>query len=98
VFSFSLSLDSVAAAQHNLDAEMPRFDFEGVRADARNAWADYLGRIALDPQTAPSVRTNFGPENPTVKAVTLNGKKVESLVLKHAELVKGGELVFTMGK
>ena len=41
---------------------------------------------------------NFGPNNSTVKAVTLNGRELADLVLKHAELVKGGELVFTMGR
>lgn len=31
-----------------------------------------------------------------VKSVTLNGKRIEGVILKHADLIKGGELVFEM--
>ena len=35
-------------ARRNLEAEVPEWDFDGVRAEARNLWNDYLGRIDID--------------------------------------------------
>ena len=55
----ALSRNSVRAAQRNLNAEMPQFDFDGVRARAAAEWSRRLDRIALDPKTPENVRRNF---------------------------------------
>jgi len=39
---------------------------------------------------------NLSKENQYVKSVTLNGKPVEGAVIRHEDILKGGELVFTM--
>jgi len=41
----AISFIDEAAARANLDAEIPGFDFDGVAADAANAWNDVLGRV-----------------------------------------------------
>ena len=33
-----------------------------------------------------------------MKSVTLNGRPLDGFILKHADVVKGGELVFEMGR
>ena len=55
----ALSITSEAAAAANLDAEMPRFDFDGVRRDAAAAWSDYLGRLTLADGTPDAIRKSF---------------------------------------
>ena len=42
------------------------------------------------------VAKNFSKENKYVKSVTLNGKPLGSFILKHADIMAGGELVFEM--
>ena len=42
------------------------------------------------------VAKNFSKENKYVKSVTLNGKPLDSFILKHADIMAGGELVFEM--
>ncbi len=39
-------------ARRNLEAEAPTFDFEGMRARAREAWARQLGRVEVEGGTA----------------------------------------------
>ena len=39
---------------------------------------------------------NLSKANKYVRAVTFNGKRVEGFILKHAELMAGGELAFEM--
>jgi len=39
---------------------------------------------------------NLSRENKYVKGVTFNGRKLDGFVLRHADLVKGGELAFEM--
>ena len=39
---------------------------------------------------------NLSKENKYVKSVTLNGKPLEGFILKHADVMAGGELVFEM--
>jgi len=41
---------------------------------------------------------NASKENRQVKAVTLNGKPLQGFILKHADVMRGGELVFEMGR
>lgn len=40
---------------------------------------------------------NLSKENKYVKSVTLNGKPLEGFILKHADILAGGTLVFEMG-
>ncbi|WP_299526648.1 GH92 family glycosyl hydrolase [uncultured Lutibacter sp.] len=47
----ALSSVSVDGAKQNMVAEMPQWDFEKVKQDAKNVWNAYLGRIDID---APS--------------------------------------------
>ena len=42
------------------------------------------------------VAKNLSKENMYVKSVTLNGKPVSGFILKHADIMSGGELVFEM--
>ena len=44
------------------------------------------------------VARNLTRENKYVKSMTLGGKPLDGFVLKHADIVKGGELVFEMGR
>jgi predicted alpha-1,2-mannosidase len=45
------SFISVEQARHNLETEIPRWDFEATRDALRNAWNDKLNRITLDGAT-----------------------------------------------
>ena len=50
----ALSPVSVEGAKANMAAELPGWDFEAVKADARKAWNEELGRVAItcgDPDT-----------------------------------------------
>ncbi len=40
---------------------------------------------------------NLSDENKYIQSVTLNGKPYNSTMLKHADIICGGELVYTMG-
>ena len=42
------------------------------------------------------VAKNFSKENKYVKSVTLNGKPLNGFILRHADVMAGGELVFEM--
>ncbi len=42
------------------------------------------------------VAKDLSRENKFVQSVTFNGRKVDGFILRHADLVKGGELVFEM--
>lgn len=44
----SISPVSEAGAIANLDAEVPKWDFDGVRVAAKNAWAEALGAVDVD--------------------------------------------------
>ena len=55
----SLSTTSEAGAARNLAAEMPSFDFDGTRRRTSQAWAEWFGRLELDPSTPPDVAANF---------------------------------------
>ena len=54
-----LSLTSAEAAVRNLEAEMPRFDFDGTRLAARRAWSGLLGRFQLGEGTPAATRKLF---------------------------------------
>ena len=41
---------------------------------------------------------NLSKKNYKVKSVTLNGKPLDGFILKHADVIAGGELVFEMGE
>ena len=43
------------------------------------------------------VARGLSKENKYVKSVTLNGKPITDWMIRHADIVKGGELVFEMG-
>jgi len=43
-----ISAVSIEGARRNLDAELPGWDFDAVRARARDAWERELGRIRVD--------------------------------------------------
>ena len=44
------------------------------------------------------IAKGLSKENKYVKSVTLNGKPLEGFILKHADIMRGGELVFEMTK
>ena len=44
----ALSTTSIDGAKKNLEAEIPAWDFEGVRTAAHNEWNNYLSRIEID--------------------------------------------------
>ena len=54
-----LSTRSILGAERNLAAEMPTFDFDGVRARAAAEWNRRLSALTLDPTTPEPVRTIF---------------------------------------
>ena len=48
-------------------------------------------------QTTLNIRVrNYAPDRVYVKRATLNGKELADGVLRHADLMRGGELVFEM--
>ena len=55
----SLSTSSESAAAKNLAADMPEFDFDGVRRRAAAAWDEWFARLVHDPATPPEVARNF---------------------------------------
>ena len=50
----------------------------------------------VPPRTFTIIAKNLSKENKYVKSVTLNGKPLEGFILKHADVMAGGELVFEM--
>jgi len=70
--------------------------------------APQLPRLTLDfrhptpdgrcptPHTFTVIARNLSKENKYVKSVTLNGKPLDGFILKHADIMRGGELVFEM--
>ena len=44
----ALSPVSVEGARANMEAECPGWDFDAVKADARSAWNDELGKVAVE--------------------------------------------------
>ena len=53
----ALSTTSVDGAKKNLEAEIPAWDFEGVKTAAHNEWNNYLSRIEID--GTDDEKTNF---------------------------------------
>jgi len=43
-----ISAVDIDGARRNLDAELPEWDFDAVRATARDRWNEVLGKIAID--------------------------------------------------
>ena len=41
---------------------------------------------------------NLSAKNKYVKSATLNGKPLDGFVIRHADIMAGGELVFEMGE
>ena len=63
--------------------------------------APQLPRVQVkvgDGKTFTVVARNLSKENKYVKSVTLDGKPFEGFILKHADIMRGGELVFEMVK
>lgn len=54
----ALSPVDVDGAKMNLDAELPGWDFDAIRAEAADEWNRALNRIAIE-STDPAVMTNF---------------------------------------
>ena len=50
-----------------------------------------------DGKTFMMTAKNLSKENKYMKSVTLNGKPITDWKIRHADIVKGGELVFEMG-
>ena len=44
----SISIESTAGAHSNIEAELPGWDFEAVKAEAKNIWNEHLGRIEIE--------------------------------------------------
>lgn len=53
-----ISAVDIDGAMHNLDSEIPDWDFDGVRAAAHRVWNHHLGRIRMQ-SSAPTVQTIF---------------------------------------
>ena len=58
ILRVGLSPTSVAEAKKNLAAEIPGWDFDAVRATARNDWNGQLGRIRIE-SSNPATRQTF---------------------------------------
>ncbi len=58
LFKVAISYVSIEGARKNLEAELPHWDFDKVRADARGAWNKELSRIAVSGGTDAET-TNF---------------------------------------
>jgi putative alpha-1,2-mannosidase len=41
---------------------------------------------------------NLSPENIYVKSITLNGKPYNKLIIRHEDVMAGGEMVFEMSR
>ena len=50
----------------------------------------------VPPRTFTVIAKNLSKENKYVKSVTLNGKPLDAPILRHADIMRGGELVFEM--
>ena len=79
----------------------PQFPKVTLRVSRR--WKSYNGDPEFHCTTTTSDYTSFtviakglSKENKYVKSVTLNGKPVTNWKIRHADIVKGGELVFEM--
>ena len=62
--------------------------------------APQLDRISLRMRNGTAftvVAHNLSDENLCVKSVSLNGRPLDGFILKHADILKGGELVCEMG-
>ena len=67
--------------------------------------APQVEKVTLRCSPSPSIFTSFtviaknlSKENRYVKAVRHNGRPLDGFVLRHADILRGGELVFEMGK
>lgn len=58
IFKVAISFVSIEGARKNLEAELPHWDFDKVRADARSAWNKELSKIEVSGGT-PEQTTNF---------------------------------------
>ena len=65
--------------------------------------APQLSKVTIHCQSQPSTSTSFtviaknlSKENKYVKSVTLNGKPLNGFVIRHSDIMAGGELVFEM--
>jgi hypothetical protein len=58
------------------------------------AAADAQERVP--PRTFTVIAKNLSKENKYVKSITLNGKPLDAPILRHADIMRGGELVFEM--
>ncbi len=73
-----------------------RVKSEELRAGGSRSCATAGARASVSPKTFTIVAKNFSKENKYVKSVALNGKPLGSFILKHADIMAGGELVFEM--
>jgi len=48
LFKAGISFTSIEGARRNLAAEIPAWDFDGVRAGAKTLWNDALARVSID--------------------------------------------------
>jgi predicted alpha-1,2-mannosidase len=55
----ALSPTGISGARKNLQAEIPHWDFEKVRADARNAWNKELSQLGISGGTDEQLRTFY---------------------------------------
>ncbi len=60
------------------------------------AAADAQERVP--PKTFTILANNLSAANKRVKSVTLNGKPLARPVIRHADILAGGTLVFEMGE
>jgi predicted alpha-1,2-mannosidase len=58
-FRYGISFISVDQAKKNLEEEIPRWDFEKIKRNARDAWNDALGRIQVEGGTLAQKRVFY---------------------------------------
>ena len=56
---YGISYISVEQAEENLRKEIPSFDFESVKAEAKDAWEDRLGQIEVQGGSQSHLRTFY---------------------------------------
>jgi len=54
------SFTSIDAAEANLEAEIPSWDFEAVRAESARQWLERLGRVRVEGGTKENMRKFYG--------------------------------------
>ena len=74
----------------------PQFPKVVIHLGGSSSCATADAQERVPPRTFTITAKNLSRQNKYVKSVTLNGKPLEGPVIRHADIVAGGELVFEM--